>query len=179
MTANEFLEAGTVAKSTSCFHEDGRCTVTIDALTHADLQRTLRTLADEIDGEEPRARNVRSVFLEASRTIRPQPRPCPSCGEPLTCPCSEEPDALDQVHERGYQMGYADAVIDAAGGGLDREILDAESWRRTGESGADVLKAPRLVDGRVMRGDVEVEPKCPICGTGITCPCGVGIGTGT
>lgn len=90
---------------------------------------------------------------------------------------SEEPDELDQVHERGYQMGYADAVIDAAAGGPDREILDAESRRRAGEASVDMLKAPRLVDGRVMRGDVEVEPKCPICGTGITCPCGVGIGT--
>lgn len=37
--------------------------------------------------------------------------------------------------------------------------------------------APILVDGRVMRGDVEIEPKCPICGTAIVCPCGVGIGT--
>ena len=105
-------------------------------------------------------------------------RLCDECRKTLVEQlASEEPEEIDEVHERGYQMGYADAVIDAAAGGLDPEILDAESRRRAGESGADVLKVPRLVDGRVMRGDAEVEPKCPICGTGIVCPCGVGIGT--
>ena len=67
MTADEFLEAGTVAKSTSCFHEDGRCTVTVEALTYTDLQNALRKIADEIEGEEPREFNVRSLFMEAGR----------------------------------------------------------------------------------------------------------------
>ena len=67
MTAQEFLDQGAVAKSTAYCHADGRCTVTVEALTYADMQRSLRKLADDIDEWDEHDFSVRTRFLEASR----------------------------------------------------------------------------------------------------------------
>jgi len=55
-----------------------------------------------------------------------------------------EPQALaetpEELHERGYSMGYADAILDAKRGALNEEILAKERRLRRGESDADMLR---------------------------------------